>query len=353
MNSRERIWRMFEHKSADRVPIVDVPWGATIERWRREGLPQDVSHIDYFGLDVIQTVPVDNSPRYPQKVIEETDQYRITMNAWGATARNWKHQASTPQFLDWTVKTPDDWLRTKARMKPDRDRIPWDFLKTNYPKWKAQGAYLMGHGWFGFDVTHSWFIGTERLLMAIVEQPEWCMDMFQAELDLNLTLLDMAWEAGYTFDALRWADDMGYKYNQFFSLKTYREILRPIHQKAMDWAHAHGIKACLHSCGNIRPFVPDLIEMGLDYLNPIEVKAGMDPAQLKRDYGGRLVLHGGISAPLWNDRDRMEAAVRTLVPVLKQDGGYIFATDHSVPSSVSFQDFSYIMDLVKKVGSYE
>ena len=145
---------------------------------------------------------------------------------------------------------------------------------------------------------------------------------------------------------------MGYKRNQFFSLRTYRELLKPVHQRAIDWAHAKGVKAHLHSCGDVRPFVPELVEIGLDALNPLEVKAGMDPVALKRQFGDKLVLHGGINAVLWDKPDPIEAEMRRVIPVLKEDGGYIFSSDHSVPSSVSLEDFRRIIDLAKTLGAY-
>ncbi|NOY80408.1 MAG: hypothetical protein GXP31_05305 [Kiritimatiellaeota bacterium] len=349
----ERIERMFQHRPADRVPIIEHPWGATLERWRAEGLPDGVDFVEFLDLDRIAGIGVDNSPRFPARVVEETDEYVIRISTWGATSKQWKHQASTPEFLDFAVKTPDDWRTAKERMQPSDDRIPWQVLRDNYTTWRDQGRWVLAHGWFGFDVTHSWFIGTEQLLVALVEHPDWCADMFRTELELDLALLDRVWDAGYRYDALVWPDDMGFKFNQFFSLDMYRELLKPIHRRAIEWAHAKGIHACLHSCGNINPFVPELLELGLEYLNPIEVKAGMDPFQLKRDHGERLVLHGGVSALLWEgDIEVMAEHLRTFLPVMMKDGGYIFATDHSVPSSVSLAEFRRIVDLVKEVGAY-
>ncbi len=351
LTSHERISRMFAHQDADRIPISEGPWGPTLARWRREGLG-DEDFVARFDLDRIAGIGVDNGPRFPREVVEETAEYVIATTSWGVTQKNWKNQASVPEILDVKVKTPDDWRACKARMTPSDDRINWAHLKEHYPRWREQGCYLVGNGWFGFDITHAQFIGTDRVLFGLVENPEWIVDMWQTELDLNLALLDRVWDAGYRFDALRWPDDMGYKKSQFFSLKMYRQFLKPIHQQAVEWAHRKGIKAWLHSCGDIRPLVPDLVALGIDGLNPIEVKAGMDPLALKRDYGDRLLLHGGINALIWRDVDEMERTVREVVPVLKQHGGYIFATDHSVPSNVSLDMFGRIIAVVKEVGSY-
>ena len=129
MTSYERFRRMFDHQEADRVPIIDGPWGATIERWQREGMPKDVGYVDFFGLDKVAGIHVDTSPRYPTAVVQETEEYRVTKTNWGVTLRNWKHIASTPEFLDFTIKDPDTWREAKVRMTPADDRIPWETLK--------------------------------------------------------------------------------------------------------------------------------------------------------------------------------------------------------------------------------
>ncbi len=352
LSSFERFKRMYEHREADRIPIIDSPWGATVERWHREGLPTEVRWEDFFGLDKTAGIHTDNSPRYASQVIEETEEYKVYTTSWGVTLKNWKHIASTPEFIDFTIKDADSWRQAKARMTPSPDRIDWAYLDRNYRRWRQDGYWLAGHLWFGFDITHSWAVGTERLLMALVEDPEWCIDMFNHELDIGLALLDQAWQKGYTFDEIFWPDDMGYKLNQFFSVNTYRQLLKPVHQRAADWAHAKGVKVHLHSCGDIRPFIPELLDIGIDCLNPIEVKAGMDAVEIKQRYGKRLVLHGGINAVLWDNMEAIEAEMRRVLPVLKEHGGYIFSSDHSVPSSVSLAGFQHIVELAKELGRY-
>ncbi|NLT43256.1 MAG: hypothetical protein GXX93_11325, partial [Anaerolineae bacterium] len=77
MTTRERIQRMFDHKEADRVPIVDTPWESTIARWHREGMPAGVNWAEYLGADCVRFISTDNSPRYPRRMIEDTDEYRV------------------------------------------------------------------------------------------------------------------------------------------------------------------------------------------------------------------------------------------------------------------------------------
>ncbi|MFH0796766.1 MAG: uroporphyrinogen decarboxylase family protein [Candidatus Omnitrophota bacterium] len=352
MTTRERVKRMFEHREADRVPVFDFPWDSTLERWHKEGLPANVNYVDYFDLDRCDGLGLDNSPHYDVRVVEETDDYSITTTAWGTTLKNWKHAAGVPEYLDFTVVNPDAWRKTRELITPARDRINWEKLRADYPQWKKQEAWVtIGFG-FGFNMTHSCIVGTERLLTAMAEQPEWVTDMFNHLLDVDIALGEMVLAEGYRFDDILWADDMGYKGKPFFSLNMYRELLKPVQKRAVEWAHSKGMKARLHSCGDIRTFIPDLIEIGIEMLNPIEVKAGMDPIELKRQYGDCLVFHGGINAVLYDHPEKLWEEMRRVIPIMKQGGGYFISSDHSVPQSVSLESFREFVRLAKKLGSY-
>lgn len=352
LTTKERFLRMYQHRDADRVPIIDVPWNGTVARWRREGMPADIDWTEYFGIDRTAGIGVDITPRYEKKVIEETDQYRIYTTSWGVTQKSFKKQDSTPEFLDFKVTTPEIWAEAKKRMTLEDDRIPWAKLKANYDGWVSEGRWITANFWFGFDVTHSWMVGTDTLLIAMYEEPEWVMDMFDTYLDRCIALFDRIWDAGYRFDSIRWPDDMGYKGTTFFSNDMYRELLKPMHRRAVEWAHKKGIYAELHSCGNIMSRMDDLMEVGIDSLNPLEVKAGMDPIAIKKKYGDRLVLHGGINAGLWDDKEAITEEIRCVVPILKENGGYVFSSDHSIPNTVSLENFRVIVQEVKRVGGY-
>lgn len=243
LTSRERILRAIEHKTADRIPIMEIPWDATIQRWHKEGLPDGVPWWQFFDVDHVAEINVDVSPRYPRVTVEETDEYEIYTSAWGVTMKQFKNSASVPEFLDFKIVNKRAWSEAKSRIVPTPDRVDWEYLKQNYHGWQKNGAWIQANFWFGFDVTHSWAVGTERLLMAMVEDPQWCVEMFGHCLDMCIVLYDMIWDAGFKFDCVFWCDDMGYKQNQFFSLNTYREMVKPFHKKAIDWAHAKGIKS--------------------------------------------------------------------------------------------------------------
>ncbi len=353
MTTRERMLRAINHQEADRVPMLDIPWAGTIARWHREGLPAGVAWEDYFGYDRIIHLTLDNSPRLESRVLETTDRYSIITTGWGQTLRVFNELDSTPEVLDNYYNTSARWEEAKERMWKDLDaRIPWELLAQNYDKWRANGEFLRLGFWFGFDVTHSHMAGTEEVLCAMYDEPEWVWDMFDTYLSIDLEMANRLYEKGYRFDSVQWPDDMGYKGSLFFSPAMYRKLLKPHHKRAADWAHEHGAVVELHSCGFIQPLISDLVEIGVDSLNPLEIKAGMDPVYLKKTFGDKLAFHGGINAQLWDQLDLVTAEMERLIPLLKEGGGYVFASDHSIPNSVSFENMKIISELAHRLGTY-
>lgn len=142
MTTKERMTQMYEHKEADRVPIIDYPWQGTLSRWHREGMLADVDWRDYFGVDKQEGIGFDITPQLPERIIKETDRYVISTTAWGVTLKNFKEEDSTPEFLDYEIHTPEKWEQAKKRMTVDPSRINWDHIKKNYPIWQAEGRWI-------------------------------------------------------------------------------------------------------------------------------------------------------------------------------------------------------------------
>ncbi|MBQ6823285.1 MAG: hypothetical protein IJP27_01400 [Clostridia bacterium] len=353
LTSRERMLRTYRRQEIDRMMMLDKPWAGTLARWYREGLPAGTDWQDYFGFDRMVRVRPDNSPRFEKKILEQNERYTIHTTQWGTTQKKFTELDSTPETLNYYYDCPEKWQEAKARMMEyHEDRIPWDYLKKNAPLWKARGDFRQLVLWFGFDVTHSHMVGTENVLIGMYDDPEWITDMFDTYLTTSLDLCQRILDAGYEFDGIMWYDDMGYKGTTFFSPEQYRELLKPFHKRAIEWAHERGLVTELHSCGYIQPLVPDLCEIGLEMLNPLEIKAGMDPFFLKKTYGDKLAFHGGINAQLWDRPELVLAEMERIIPVMKEGGGYVFASDHSIPNSVSFETMKQIADLAKKLGAY-
>jgi len=352
VTGRERVLAALHHREPDQVPINDSPWSTTIRRWHEEGLPPGVSPAQYFGFE-FSGAGADLTLRMPGEVVEETDEYVIAWDANGALRRNFRHSTSTPECIDFRIKTPADWYAWKRQMDVGRDRINWEGALTAQRHAREQGLWFSYNAATGYDKTQG-VVGSERLLIAMATEPEWAADMYMTWSEMIVHTAQMMIDGGFRFDGAFFFDDMGYRNGPLFSPQMYREMCKPAHTVICDFFHRYGLKVILHSCGNVTALVPDLIEAGFDCLQPLEVKAGMDLLALKEQFGQRLAFMGGIDvrAMAHPDPRLIEDEVRTKVGIAKQGGGYIYHSDHSVPDNVSFDRFKYVMELVHKHGQY-
>ncbi len=352
MTSRERVRTAIERMEPDRVPVYDDIWSATVKRWQREGFPEETSPADYFGFDM-RGISADLTPRYPVRVLEKNEEYVVETTRYGGVRRNHRDYSTTPEIIDYRIKTKDDWLEVKQRLTPSRDRVNWKAVAETAAACEERQLYLFFSAVTGYDLI-CYYMRSDQALMAMVEDPEWFKEMVDVSSELVLETLKMIYEEGIRPDALWVFNDMGYKYHGFFSPEMYRELIAPSDSKRNEWCHEHGMQTILHSCGYVEEFIPDLIAAGFDCLQPIEVKAGMDMARLKREYGDRIALFGGINVVLMTDPDpsKIEAEIKRVFDTAKPGGGYLYHSDHSIPKDVSFERYRFIMDCVRRYGEY-
>jgi len=352
MTGRERIMLALQHKEPDRVPIHDSPWWATIERWRKEGMPADVSVEDYFGYEMAG-FGADTSPRLPVEVIEETDEYIIVRDSFGSVRKNWRDYTSTPEIIDWAVKTKEDWLRIKERLVPSEDRVDWNGLEAGYKYHREKGRFITYNAAVGYDKLQA-YIYSPQLLMLIIDDPEWVIDMYWTDAKLAMDMCEIMMNKGYVFDGAFLFCDLGYRNGPLFSPRHFKEQLHPVFKELCDFFHKRNMPVILHSCGNVAPLIEFFIEEGIDCLQPLEVKAGMDLIELKKKYGDRIAFMGGIDvrAMAADDPKVIEEEIRRKFEVAKVGGGYIYHSDHSVPNNVSFEQYKRVMELVRKYGQY-
>ncbi|MDA3798334.1 MAG: hypothetical protein PF692_04545 [Kiritimatiellae bacterium] len=134
----------------------------------------------------------------------------------------------------------------------------------------------------------------------------------------------------------------------------YKELIMPAHKKTIDYAHSLGLPVVMHSCGFIEPLLPGMIEAGIDCLQVLEVKAGMDPLRVKKQFGDDIVIFGGMDARnlVANDIDAIQKELQEKIPVLKENSGYILHSDHSIPTNTKYDTYRYFVDEGLKLGQY-
>jgi uroporphyrinogen decarboxylase len=155
-------------------------------------------------------------------------------------------------------------------------------------------------------------------------------------------------------DGVWFYEDMGFKERPFMSPRMYRELILPGHRKTIDYVHSLGLPVIMHSCGFVEPLLPGMIEAGIDCLQVMEIKAGMDPVRIKKDFGDRIVLCGGMDARnlVANDIDAIRNELRAKIPIVKENYGYILHSDHSIPTDTDYGTYRFFVDEGLRLGAY-
>jgi uroporphyrinogen decarboxylase len=357
MTGIERINNILQRKPVDRIGLFEHFWSDTVRVWSEKGwIKNDVSMEDYFGFD-LQLMWAFNlvaNMDYEEEVIEETEETILKRDGNGALLRRHKLHDSTPEHVDFLVKDRAGWEEhVKPYLVPDRRRINFE----GYRQAKKEAAeHNRFFCWSGINVFESMHpvCGHEYMLMGMALDPDWVRDMVKTYSDLTIALQEILFsEEGYP-DGIWYYEDMGYKQHPFMSPRMYREIIQPAHTQTVGWAHSKKLPVIMHSCGYVEPLLPYMVEAGIDCLQVIEVKAGMDLLKLYEKFGERLSFMGGIDVRVLynNDYQEIDAELLSKIPVVKGKYGYVLHSDHSIPNNVHPDTYRYFIEKGLELGKY-
>ncbi len=365
----ERMQKCLRGQEPDRVPISDFFWGSFIRRWRRDlELSDDANPYFHYDLDWIATVPNMDPWIRPFETLRETSEEVIVKTGFGAVLRK-KFDAPMPEFMDFEINTleklealqfdnPYDLRRYTAAGDNqiagvgdgfERNSPPWiDTVRSLRPDFPVFGSIIECNECLtrliGPQNNLLWIgLYPERMGKAVNRIGQFYLDCTRAQIDAAGGLLD-----GFVI----WGD-VAYRRNLFFSPEYWRRYFKPWVKAIADLAHSKGLMVIYHGCGNVNPILDDYIEIGIDAMNPLEAKAGLDAVALRRRYGHKLGICGNSDIQIWEtgDRDRIRKEVLRKLNAAR-GGGYIFQSDHSVSATVSGQTYDYIVKLVRQYGQY-
>jgi uroporphyrinogen decarboxylase len=350
LSNRERVYNILHRLPVDRLPTQVSPWGGTVKRWTAEGHLREGEDVGlHFGnaLRGFGALNLVADLDFKEQVLEETDTTRLVLDGNGAKLRRHKLHEGTPEHVDFTVQDREGWERhVKPHLKErQRRRIHFDGYRAQRALAREKGQFFTLSGTGPFERMHP-VCGHEYMLMGMVEDPGWVKDMVMSYVDLTIDLFDILIAEAGAPDGIFYYEDMGFKAKPFMSPAMYREIVQPGHRKLFDHAHARGCKVIVHSCGYVEDLVPGLIEAGMDCLQAMEVKAGMDLPRLFERFGDRIAFYGNIDVRTLASNDRKaldEELVKKITPVIKGGGGYILHTDHSEPPEVDYDTEKYFI----------
>ncbi len=196
--------------------------------------------------------------------------------------------------------------------------------------------------------------GHQNLLIGMAEDPEWVRTMADLYATVAIRLLEILWEREGLPDGLWVWDDLGFKARPFMSPAMYRAQVFPAHRKLFEFAHSRGLPVVLHCDGYVEALIPSLIEAGINCLQPLEVKAGMDLIKLKQRFGDQIALIGGMDERVLetNDRGAVEAELQSKLPQAMAGSGYVLQVDHSVSPLVEYETYKFFVERGLELGTY-
>ncbi len=353
MNSRERFHAVTHYGETDRLWHWEFgPYEETVKRWRTEGLPADSDWCYYSGYDRNETVPVNVGlcPAFERETIEEVGDYEIYRDVDGVIKKRLKDvpQPAMPQYLQYPLKGRENWAEFRKRLDPDspaRFPLHWESIKKQYENrdfaLAIQGGSL--YGWL-----RNW-IGIEGISLAVYDDPAF-IEMAATEMtDCILGVLDKALD-GMDYDYAWFWEDMAYKTASLISPQHYRKIFLPQYRRITDRLHAAGIDVLmLDSDGNVEELIPCWLDVGINFITPMEVAAGMDVVALRRKFGQDLMIGGGMDKRIIaSDKAAIKRMVEEKIPLMRE-GGYVPGCDHGVPPDVSWENYLYYRELLLNV----
>jgi len=195
----------------------------------------------------------------------------------------------------------------------------------------------------------------EAWMITFASEDEYVGELYGMLVDTWILNLEKFHQAvGDRVQVIQIADDLGTQRAPFLSTAMFREKVMPHYRRGLDWIHRHtSWKVLMHSDGAIRPLIPPLIEMGVDFLNPVQVSCeGMDPAELCQEFGGQIGFWGGScdsQGVLGNGTpDEVSAEVQRHLDAFRAlEGGFIFASIHNIQANVPAANIVALFDAAR------
>lgn len=358
MNGFERMSRMLKRQKADRICLYEHFWNDTQKEWIEQGHLQPCEDMGlHFGFDMAQLWAFNlvADLDYQPEVVAETEDTITVKDGNGAILKRHKWHDSTPEHVDFTVKCQTDWEeRIKPILKAESRRINFEGYRKAKQQAHDNGQFFVWSGVNVFELMHP-VCGHENLLVGMCLEPEWIADMCDTYSRITVEMQEELFAKEGKPDGIWYYEDMRYKGAPFMSPAMYDEFLYPAHKRTIDYAKSLGLPVIMHSCGYVEPLLPGMLKAGIDCLQVIEVKAGMDLLKLYREYGDRLSFMGGIDVRTLytNDRAVIDQELESKIPFVKEGFGYCLHSDHSIPKTVGYNTFRYFIQKGLELGTYQ
>ena len=355
LRPRERVLLALEHRETDRTPVDFL---ATPETWAKLGQKLGITDSEA----ILRRLGVDM--RHPRQTYVGPPLRRFHdgswTDPWGVRRRSVPHLNGV---YDEIVEHP------LAELRDERELAGYPWPRARW--WDAQelvrqirrlddgNRYAIALEEFGdpggiFEI--AWYLrGMEQFLVDMVEQPELAYEIMRRVTDYYVDLLEQVMSAtGDRIDLIWTSDDIAHQHGKLISERCWQELVAPHHERLNHCIHEYGSRVMYHSCGAVRPFIPALIDIGVDVLDVLQFSAdGMDSREIKTSFGQNLCFHGGMDVQSTLPKETEEEVrriTRERIEVLGRGGGYILAPTHNIQIDTPVAN---ILAMYAEAGSLE
>ncbi len=329
MTRFERVKAAIAHREADHVPscihLARDGFEKHAQRLYQQYVPESLRLLEEKGL------LSHNHALY----------YGIGNHVLTVTCPWWKWFQVPKEYTDW--ETPDYLPKTAGTGSYESFARQVQNLKEH------TDAYVLVTVWGSHFEKANFARGIENFLADMAGDPEYARRMLDFIIHKNLVMLENIVHIP-GIDGILLGSDWGSQRDLLMSPDTWREMIRPGEEKEYDLLREAGLDVWLHSCGDIRKIMPDLTQMGVDVLNPVQPEC-MDIAELKAKYGHRITFWGGISTQTvlpYGTPEEVKAEASRVSSILGKDGGYILGPAQEIQSDVPYENLCALIDAAKE-----
>ena len=381
LTSRERVLTALAHEEPDRVPIVIGVSNATGIKMAPY---RELKRI--IGVDAPETYMYD-WPELGTAAVDEATMRRLHVDVRGVLdlepaavlERNRTREPHSDYINSWgsgaVEIAPDDWFPmveplADATTLDAIERHPWPDMDdpTRVAHMGAEAARLADDGeyaimatpWLLFPLERAFAMqGMSRFLMNAALEPEFAEALLRKIASLCERLMGHVLDVlGDDVDIIKIGDDLGTQQRLLMSPTMYRSMLKPVHAEFIASIRRRTkARIFFHTDGDVFQLIDDLVEIGVDILNPIQTSAGKmaDLAALKRRYGDALTVCGAIDTQRilpHGTPDEVRAEVRRVIGELAPGGGYLLSSVHTIMNDVPAANILAMVDAVEAYGTY-
>jgi uroporphyrinogen decarboxylase len=383
MNARERVIRALDHREPDRVPIdlgativssivkksyIDLKGylGTTVGEIKMLDHIQQLPYVDEallerFAVD-FRLVQLPSATAPGLSVFEEGGYYAF-IDRWGSKLHMPKQGGLYFDWVDFPIKEPTlAALDHYAWPRPDPPELNAQLAEQAKYLYDKTDYALVGSGVIGGGIFEqpARMMGMQNFLMALVAEPRFADRLMEGITDIYIescnNYLD---QVGEYIQVFTYWDDVNTQNGWLIRPELYRKMIKPKQRRLVDAIKKKtNAKIFFHGCGAVYDLIPDLIDVGFDILNPVQVSArGMDTKNLKRAYGKDITFWGGgvdtQSVLPFGTPEQVADEVRRRIDDLAPGGGFVFAAVHNIQAFVPPQNIVTMFDTAREHGHYK